>query len=170
MRTIPLSGGKAAGRVAVVDDEDYALVSQHKWFVHEEARPGRHPSGPYARAFIRRDGKRIGIFMHMLLTGWPVTDHANHDGLDNRRENLRPAAEGRNQQNMRHRLNTSSRFKGVTWFKQTHRWHAQIRTNGKRVHLGFFSTEEDAAKAYDRAALEAFGEYACTNFPESACI
>lgn len=164
---VPLRGAKAAGRAALVDDEDYELVSQLKWYAKEESRPGRRPSGPYAMARITRGGKRTTIQMHTLLTGWPETDHRDHDGLNNQRSNLRPGR-GVNQRNARPQLGGTSQYKGVCWYTPLRgqgRWKAQIRATGMSRHLGYFLSEVDAAHAYDTAARAAFGEYAVVNFP-----
>ncbi len=168
MRTIPLSGKKAAGRVALVDDEDYELVASHVWRVYEETRVGRR-HGPYAFASIRRvDGRRTMIYMHKLLTGWSQTDHKNHDGLDNQRTNLRPVTRAQNQQNARPYAGCTSPYRGVYWNRQRRTWQAQISTDGRRRNLGRFASEEDAARAFDGAALAAWGEYAYLNFAAAA--
>ena len=164
VRTVPLHGKKAAGRVALVDDEDYDLVMRYRWYVWEVLRK-RGQSGPYAIAPIRRDGKQTTIRMHMLITGWPMTDHIDHDGLNNQRSNLRPATPGQNMHNMRAHRDSFSRFKGVSWNYECNNWTAQICVNGRNRRLGGYPFEEDAARAYDAAAHEAFGEYACLNFP-----
>ena len=164
MRTIPLGGKKAAGRVALVDDGDYPLVSQHKWYVREEKRRGRS-RGPYAITNVTRDGERTTLFMHNLIMGRTWIDHANGNGLDNQRSNLRSAT---NIQNMRNRLpniNHSSQYKGVYWQTGRRVWVARIGYGGQRHDLGCFGDEEEAAKAYDAAAQAAFGEFARLNFP-----
>ena len=174
MKTVPLHGKKAAGRVALVDDEDYDLVMQFRWYVLEPIRHG-HTGGPYAIARTGHGRKNNPmVLMHKLLTGWPQTDHRNHDGLDNQRSNLRPATNLQNHANERKPLSyggkpTSSRYKGVSWAPRQRRWVARIRVgNGKRLNLGSFKSEIDAARAYDEAALAASGEYACLNFPQVA--
>ena len=169
MKTVPLHGKTARGRVALVDDEDYELVSQYRWFVLEQIRNGR-THGPYAIANTghgRRNQRPV--LMHKFLTGWPQTDHRNHDGLDNRRSNLRPATNGQNHANERPSTGFSSAYKGVHWARRERGWVARIRVgNGKRLHVGTFKSEIDAARAYDVAALAAWGEYACLNFPQAA--
>lgn len=161
MKTVPLYGAKAAGRVALVDDEDYELVMQYRWRVWEKRRPSGTIDGPYAVAGLpseHRWGARVK--MHKLLTGWPMTDHRNGDGLDNQRSNLRPTTKARNNHNQSPQHGTSSQFKGVTWHKKAGKWQAAIKVNGKNRYLGVFTSEEAAACAYADAALAVQGEHA----------
>jgi hypothetical protein len=113
--------------------------------------------------------------MHILIMGYRFIDHADGDGLNNQRSNLRPASHALNNANRRAATThggrpKSSRFKGVAWFKPAPgkgrpRWVAKIRIDGRAVSLGYFHDEEAAARAYDAAAVAAWGEYACPNFP-----
>lgn len=162
MMTVPLHGKKAAGRVALVDDEDYGFVLPYRW----NLQPCR-TSGAYAiaNAIRFRDGKPTTVKMHQVITGWAITDHINGDGLDNRRANLRPATPAQNAQNRRKHRPTSSQYKGVSWNKRERAWVALLRSRPRITYLGKFASEVEAARAYDAAALEAWGEYACLNFP-----
>ena len=145
-----------SGHVALVDEQDLAAVlaagpwcarrQRHLWYVARKYLPGRPQ------------------LLHKFLTGWPQTDHANGDGLDNRRANLRPADHSQNQAN-RIRLNGTSGFRGVCWHKRKRRWQASLKRDQRRIHLGYFDTPEEAARAYDAAAVAAWGEYARPNFP-----
>jgi hypothetical protein len=159
MKAIPLYGELAAGRVALVDDADYELVSQHRWHISRQLRNCR-PSGPYAATIIQRNGRQTTVRMHALITGWPRTDHINGDGLDNQRANLRPASLGQNAANSPARGHGTSQYKGVYWSSAMRKWHAAIRVGGQRRHLGYFADELEAARAYHEAAREAWGEYA----------
>ena len=154
MMTVPLGGKKAAGRVALIDDEDYELVSRHKWYTLA------YETWIYACATSPGSGGSGKLRMHKLITGYPLTDHINGDGLDNRRSNLRPATVAQNNHNARGWSDSSSRFKGVTWHQRDRKWQAAIKVNGTSRYLGYFISEEDAAAAYAAAALEIQGEYA----------
>lgn len=105
--------------------------------------------------------------MHRLILGAPAgigVDHRNGDGRDNRRLNLRLATRTQNAQNRsKNRDKTSSRYKSVYARRRKGPWYAQIRIRGRNKHLGVFETEEEAALAYNRAAVEYFGEYARLN-------
>jgi hypothetical protein len=168
MRTIPLHGKTAAGRVALVDDEDYALVMAYRWCVKQRERgPGRTADGPYAQTDIRRDdGRMTTTKMHNLILGCKGIDHRNGDGLDNQRANLRVATRSQNAANQGPRAGTSQ-YKGVSWNRRDQKWHAQICHNRYVRCLGYFTSEEDAAHAYDVAAREAFGPFARLNFEEN---
>ncbi len=157
MKEIPLTQGK----VALVDDADYPELSKYKWCAqHTEARW-------YA---IRFDVGRMGrcrIPMHRAILNAPSgleVDHRNHNGLDNRRANLRLATKAENQRNRNKPATNTSGYKGVSWHKGHNRWQAQIRHDGRARFLGYFDTPEQAARAYDSAAIETFGEFALPNF------
>ena len=144
------------GKVAIVDRADLPLLEDRQW-------RATCIGGKYWYAASGR------VFMHRLILGVPkgiVVDHVNHNSLDNRRENLRPATTAQNIANQRHKRGGSSKYKGVCWNKQRGYWIAQIKVNWKAVYLGLFDSEEDAARAYDVAAIEAFGEFAYLNFPQ----
>ena len=152
MREIPLTQGK----IALIDDEDYELISQYKWCAHQTF------SGHwYAKA---KGGK---ISMHRLLMGakkGEQIDHVDGKGLDNRRANLRFATQMQNNGNMKKQTGTSSQYKGVAWDKSRSKWIVHIHRGNKQFFLGRFENEEDAARVYDAAAKEYFGEFAYTNF------
>jgi len=167
-RIIPLYGKVAAGRVAVVDEADFELTSQYRWNVKEFHAPTGATYGPYAIHFTNENGQPIPLLMHKLITGFSRTDHRDHYGLNNRRANLRAATNGQNMANRRKQAGCTSAYKGVYWNRTEQAWRAQIRVNKKRINLGAYSTEAAAARAYDTAAVHAFGEFALPNFPPLA--
>ena len=144
------------GKVAIVDDEDFEWLSRISWHV----KPDLHTS----YAAWEQNGK--SILMHHLLATKPV-DHINGNGLDNQRCNLRSATRQQNQMNRGKHQKATSKFKGVFWSKRAKKWHASIRLNKKGIHLGYFISEVEAAKAYNRAAKELFGEFARPNLVET---
>jgi len=159
-REIPLHGPKAAGRVALVDDSDYELVSAYRWCAVENSWNPRLVL-TYAVTHV----SKRSAFMHRLITGYTRVDHADNDGLNNQRWNLREATAGQNLANARLRSDNTSGYKGVCWAKDKSRWSAQICADGRTRHLGYYATAEDAARAYDAAALAIWGEFAHPNFP-----
>jgi hypothetical protein len=100
--------------------------------------------------------------------GHLVVDHINHNGLDNRKANLRHATRAQNNFNrlIIIREDSSSKYKGVSWRKRKKKWRARICINGERKHIGYFKDEIHAAKAYDKAAKKYHGEFASLNFPD----
>lgn len=157
-REISLANGKGS---ALVDDEDYELVSQYRWQL-DNAGYAKRGWGENGRIYIER--------MHRLIMGAPPfegaqVDHINGDRLDNRRINLRWATRRQNLGNSRRPSNNTSGYKGVSWDEARGMWRADITTSiGRRKFLGYFGTPEKAASAYDGAAIDCFGEFAKTNY------
>jgi hypothetical protein len=154
---VELAGGKG---YALVDDADIELVAPYSWYRHSNGH-----GGFYARAYLPGSGRGAPHgYMHQLLAGRGA-DHENGDGLDNRRANLRVATGSQNMANQGSRGGTSQ-YKGVGWHRGAGKWIARITVNYQGRHLGLFADEEAAARAYDAAAFEAWGEYARLNFPQ----
>lgn len=158
MREVVLRGPKARGRVALVDDADFEAVNAHHWWVHESGRC------TYAITFVWQNNKAKGLQMHTLVSGLSFVDHKDHDGLNNQRSNLRGTTHTLNAANSRPMAGYTSRFKGVSWHAKSRRWQVQIRDAGRKVYVGTYTDEEDAARAYDVRALELWGEHALLNF------
>jgi hypothetical protein len=147
------------GQFALVDASNFDALNQVKWYATPHGRTF------YAVHGFNQNGKTKHIFMHRLILGTPPgirTDHADGNGLNNTRTNLRIATASQNVANKRKWLKpTSSQFKGVGWNKG--KWRAYLQCDGRFIHLGLFDTEHDAALAYNSAALQLFGEFAKLN-------
>ena len=101
--------------------------------------------------------------MHTLIAGVKGPDHVNSNGLDNRRINLREASQAQNCANQRLHSNNTSGYKGVSRERAERRWKARICVKGRHIFLGRFDDPVEAARAYNEAALEYFGEFAWLN-------
>lgn len=154
------------GYVALIDAADVEMVSQHRWCASVDYRIDGSVRAVYAITSVPR--KSAKLWLHRLFTDAPDgldVDHIDRDGLNNRRSNLRLATRAQNLQNQGLRENNTSGFKGVNWHKLRQKWRAYIQANGKRRHLGLYSTPEDAARAYNLAAIALHGDYARLNAP-----
>lgn len=161
MREVPLLGtghrrSKYAHLVALVDEEDFARVMERTWVADKSGHTFYAVSAP-------KGGPKVRLH-NFLLPDAPMVDHINGNGLDNQRHNLRACTKAQNQRNVRKQASTSSRYKGVYWHQQNGKWLARAQ----KQYLGCFSNEEEAAIAYDKAALSLFGAFAQLNFPELA--
>lgn len=162
MKKMPLSKGKSA----LVSDEDYDYLNQWKWCVN---------GGGYATRSYRADGRKRYWRMHRIVVertmDGPIPeglfpDHIDGDRLNNQRENLRLVTSSQNSMGRKSRAGSASQYKGVFLCVPTRHWEAIIGVAGQKIYLGTFSLETDAARAYDKAAREHFGEYARLNFPD----
>ena len=137
---------------AKVSDEDYKMLSKYPWYITVT------PRSMYTSTSI--NGKTV--YMHRLILdaqkGQEV-DHINNDGLDNQRENLRFCTSSQNKANMRLRADNKSGYKGINFDKQTGKWRARIKFNGKEYSLGRHSNLKDAVRARKKA-LTLHGEFA----------
>lgn len=153
------------GQYALVDDEDYENLTRHKWC----AQWDNNALTFYAKRSVRKpDGRWKPIRMHrVIMDAMPgmQVDHIDHNGLNNRKKNLRLVTNQQNSYGKFKRVRSGSRFKGVSWYKLLRKWRARIVVNYQYIHLGYFSDEETAARTYDDAARLFFGAYACVNFP-----
>lgn len=142
------------GYFAQVDDEDFDRVAAHSWHIHFSK------GVMYARRSYRKPGTRqvFKQYMHhFILGGSGVTDHKDGNGLNNQKSNLRPSNPSLNQGNTRLRKDNTSGFKGVA--PSGDMWVAKCAG----LVVGRFATKEDAAAAYDAAAIARFGEHARIN-------
>jgi hypothetical protein len=171
------------GKFTIVDPGDFYRLNNFNWLTC-----GKNDNLYAARVVRTQTGRLNTILMHRQIffncsPACPSTslagaqlsnfsrsglvDHTNTDSLDNRRSNLRLATPSQNSCNSRRdKSNTYSRFRGVSFSKRKQKWFAAIRANGKKIWLGYFKIEIDAARAYDRAARMYHKEFARLNFVE----
>jgi hypothetical protein len=164
-RLIPLT----KGLFAIVSPEDYDRLASCKWHAARHQRVFYAQTGTGSAKTGRR--KRHLVMMHRAVMGVEderLVDHQNHNGLDNRRTNLRIATWMENCWNKRKiSIDSSSQYKGVMRDKRREKWHSQIGYKGKKITIGYFDNEEDAARAYDAKARQLYGQYAALNFPDN---
>jgi hypothetical protein len=144
------------GHSVLVDAADYEWLSRYNWTAHTSG---------YA---ARREKGRL-ILMHRVIMNPPqgmVVDHIDGNRQNNCRSNLRVCTRRENTCNRAKRIGCASRFKGVFYNKDCGKWYVQAEFNGEHLRGGYFHDEAEAARAYDRLAVECFGEFAYLNFPE----
>jgi len=151
------------GMIAHVDAIDYEYINQWKW------RAGYCPNSNTWRAQRTQSSSetksgswkdRRTIYMHMVIIGegnHRVVDHHDHNGLNNTRLNLRPCSLSKNSANRVKRKDSKTKYKGVC--TNGNRWMARLHHKGVKIYLGSFSTQEGAARAYDKKAVELHGEF-----------
>lgn len=164
MKRIPLT----RNQFALVDDEDYKELSKHKWYFN------RNKKNCYAHRQYRDSERRnkkglkkqVVVLMHRQIMNAPKgisIDHINHNGLDNRRQNLRFSTHSQNLQNQRVK---EEKYKGIGKSPDGKKWQVIIAAKGVKHYLGMFTHAETAAREYDKLAKLLHGEFACLNFPE----
>ena len=155
MKTLPVGRGFNT----IIDDEDFERVSRYSWHVSNYEGVGGYPTGVV--------GTATDLFTNLALASYilrttDMVDHIDGDPLNNTRRNLRFANKSQNGANRKViQSNNTSGYKGIT--KRNNRWLAQIGVKGNKMYLGSFLTREEAAKAYNVAAIKYFGEFARLN-------
>jgi hypothetical protein len=163
MKEITLTRGK----VALVDDADYERVAQYKWYA---VHPSSNPAHTWYAARSSRDkprGKKRMMYLHRFLMdaiSGDEVDHADRNGLNCSRANLRKCTHSENAANAKRMSTNTSGYRGVYWNKEVGCWYAQVVKDKRRSYMGCFRDIEAAARAYDKKAIELFGEFARTNF------
>ena len=157
------------GLFTIVDVNIYYALGCYKW-----SACGRDDDSLYAARILRKTefGRIKYMYLHREIMNPPkglLVDHENGDSLDNRRANLRLATHSQNIHNRRKiRTKTASIYIGIYFDRRLGKWTAKIRHQKKRIYLGCFNSEIDAARAYDKAALEYHKEFARLNFTENS--
>ena len=156
MKTLELTKGK----IALIDDDDYACALQYQWYATLRKCVW------YAYRMVCVDDKQAMIFLHRFLMEPPAgmqVDHIDGDGLNCTRANMRLCTLAENTRNRRRPVTNTSGYKGVSWHKLRGKWRAEIGVDCRNKHLGLFESKDDAALAYNNAALEHYGEFARLN-------
>ena len=152
------------GHWTILEQADYYRLRKYRWIVYGGG------NNLYAvRLKIVKPNRTWQISMHREIMNAPkgvLVDHRNCDSLDNRRSNLRFATRTENIRNRRKMKNSRSQYIGVYFSKQKGKWETRIMYQRKRIYLGRYDCQIDAAHAYDKAAKKYFGEFARLNFPE----
>lgn len=164
------------GEIVLVDDDDYDKLISFNWYAIYE------PNGAfYAVRGFRNNGRKYIISMHRQILGLThgdgkIVDHIDVNSANNCKSNLRICTNAENSRNKRKKKNCSSSYYGVYLYKQKYfnktknewaatppKWKAQICFNDKKIHIGHYKTEKEAALAYNKMAKELFGEFAPLN-------
>lgn len=163
-RQIPLTKNK----IAIVDEEDYARISKYTYYCHinevyEYAGRGAYLENDriLTQIYLQEDILKIRSNKNQIIL------FKNGNGLDCRKENLLVVTPGQRNMAQKPVKNSISKYKGVTFCKQTGRWKARIGYNGKSLWIGRFETEEEAALAYNKRALSLYGDISFQNEIES---
>lgn len=159
---------KYGEKEVLIDDEDWPRISGYSW--HVNGKNGKL----YVVTNIPGGKKQKKLKMHRVIMNChenDIIDHKNGNVLDNRKENLRfCSAEQNNMNASKYRNGISSKYKGVSLHKINKRFVSYISYKKKRIYLGSFKEEIEAAKTYNKMATELFGEYAKLNvFLEDEC-
>jgi hypothetical protein len=161
VREIPLT----KGYIALVDDDDYERVAAFKWQVG--VRKSKQKTYTHALRHVGPKRQRTTLSLHTFIMGHHpgmMIDHADGNGLNNQKYNLRIATRSQNVANSVRTRPNKTGFRGI--FYNGSRFAVRLRGGSNpRRYIGSFQTAEAAARAYDKAAIEEFGEFATLNFP-----
>lgn len=161
----PVSGARwlplTRGHFALIDEDDFADTSQMNWCLHVVRGLKYAVTTLFLKDKVVTGKTSLLLHRYLLQTGPnEEVDHRDGDGLNNRRENLRIATSSENKMNAGKKRSSRSKFKGVSWYSGARKWVARIvDSKRRRIHLGSFDSEKDAALAYSEAAKRLHGEW-----------
>jgi hypothetical protein len=152
-----------------IDEEDVERVSTYRWYESKSDRKKAYIFTAISTRLSVGRWKNRTVYLHRFLIDAPrglSVDHKDNDTMNNQKSNLRLATQSQQNQNTK-KLNpstASSRFKGVSFNKKRNVWEVYVHDKRKKIVIGYFQNEEEAARAYDNAARSRYGEFASTNF------
>ena len=153
MKKIELTGPNSNGHFTLVDDEDYDNLMQYRWRLTKNGRVFSKIKGEF-------------VFMHRLLLNAKskkVVKHMDNDYLNNQKSNLKTCTYSQKGASIKYVQQGTSKYKGVCFHSASKKWQATTSKKGKKIHIGTFPTEAQAAHAYNLKATELFGEFAFLN-------
>lgn len=160
MKYIELTQNKKA----IVDDDDFEYLNQWKWHIKNNGRKKVYYAVRGVWDNSRKNNRFIRMHREIMKASTNLQiDHINGNGLDNRKCNLRLCDNAQNHWNIKRSKNNTSGVRGIDWMKRKRKWRARIHYYGKEIHLGLFITPQEAARAYNQAALKYHGEFAYLN-------
>ena len=148
------------GLVATIDAQDLPLAAPYLWYAQ------RIGGLTYAATNLRQRGSKTRklLYLHrLILPDASLIDHRDRDGLNNTRQNLRPASRAQNAHNSKLSVSNRSGHKGVCWDQRVEKWKAYLRDGKKQHHLGYFDTAEEAAEMRKRAETSFRGPFESAN-------
>lgn len=163
MKTLEIINKQGTSFIVLYDDEDEKLVKKHTWYINNSG---------YVCTNITNDfyiDENHTVLLHrkvMNTTDGQFIDHINRNTLDNRKCNLRICTPSENGMNKLPVHGKTSKYKGVSWYKNANKWRVSIGYKHSLIFLGYRKDEAEAAKLYDQKAKELFGEIAVLNFPD----
>jgi hypothetical protein len=162
-KIISLGSKKYPGYKCIVDDEDYNLLVQYRW------SPFVNPKKNTIYAQTNMNNKHVYIHRFIMnFNGFDINNRMiDHDGMNNQKYNLRVCSNADNLHNsVKPKHGIISKYKGVTFNKHAKKFQSQIHLDYSTIYIGLYISEEEAALAYNKKAIELFGEYALLNIVE----
>lgn len=153
MIEIPLTNSTL---IAVIDDEDYINIGGYNWQLN------KHTRTYFATSTICGKPTMLHYMIWPHKEGFEI-DHRDGNGLNNQKSNFRYATHAQNNANKGLTIANTSGYKGICFDRRRNKWQAKICINYKQMGLGNYATKEEAARAYNLAAIKYHGEFARLN-------